>query len=90
MITVPEAETAYERVVRCVALPGDTDLLIAAAQQGGMPPLITELGTNIQTAKDTHEVYMAYPTESNLTAWQQANTVLRQFVTDHFTLLVPE
>jgi len=88
MIPVPDAQAAYDRVTHFIAEPGDIDLLIAAAAQGGMPQPIMDLGTDLQASKDTHAAYMADPSESNALAWTAADLALREFITNHVDLEV--
>jgi hypothetical protein len=88
MIPVPDAQAAYDRVTHFIAEPGDIDLLIAAAAQGGMPQPIVDLGSDLQASKDTHAAYVADPTESNATAWMAADTALREYISSHTDLTV--
>lgn len=83
MIPVPDAQAAYDRVTHFIAEPGDTDLLIAAAAQGGMPQPIVDLGNDIKASTDTHAAYMADPSESNASAWMAADAALREFISNH-------
>lgn len=83
MILLPEAEAAYQNVIAFNAQPADLDLLVAAAQQGDMPLLITNLGTAIQTVQNTYDVYTANPTSPNLLAWDAASASLRTFIMEH-------
>lgn len=86
MIPVPEAEAAYDRVTHFQTQAGDLDILIAAAAQPGMPPLIVALGNVIKGSKDAHDAYVADPSEVNATAWQVADTALRDYCANHLDL----
>lgn len=77
MIPVPEAQAAYDRAVKFQAQPGDVDILIAASQEGGMPPEIVALGTAIKADKEAYEAYGANPTSANLELWQAADAEMR-------------
>ena len=88
MIPVPEAEAAYDRVTHFLAQSGDTDLLIAAAAQGGMPAPIVTIGNAIKASLDAFNAYTADPSEANLTAWQAADTTLRDLLINHLDLAV--
>ena len=86
MIPVPDAEAAYNRVTHFIAQPGDPDLLVAAAAQGGMPAPIVTLGNAIKGSQDTSAAYEADPSETNAAAWQAADAVLRDLIVNHLDL----
>lgn len=80
MIPVLEA---YNRVIRFLAQPGDVDLLIAAAQQGGMSTLIMDIGVVLKTDKDAFEAYQINPSIPNMEAWVAADTATREALKNH-------
>jgi hypothetical protein len=86
MIPVPDAEAAYNRVTHFIAQPGDPDLLVAAAAQGGMPAPIVTLGNAIKGSQDASAAYEADPSETNAAAWQAADAVLRDLIVNHLDL----
>lgn len=83
MIPVPEAQAAYDRVTHLIAQPGDVDLVIAAAQQGGMPAPIMDIGTVLKTNKDAFEAYQINPSIPNTEAWIAADTATREALKNH-------
>lgn len=83
MIPVPEAQAAYDRVTHFIAQPGDVDLVIAAAQQGGMPQPIVDIGTVLKTNKDAFEAYQINPSVPNTEAWIAADTATREAMKNH-------
>jgi hypothetical protein len=80
MIPVPDAQAAYDRVTHFIAEPGDADLLVAAAAQGGMPQPIVDLGNDIKASSDAYAAYLADPSESTAAAWTAADAALREFI----------
>ena len=83
MIPVPDAQAAYDRVTHLIAKPGDVDLVIAAAQQGGMPPPIVDIGTVLKTDKDAYEAYQINPSIPNTQAWIDADAATREALKNH-------
>jgi hypothetical protein len=83
MIPVPDAQAAYDRVTHLIAQPGDVDLVIAAAQQGGMPPPIVDIGTVLKTDKDAYEAYQINPSIPNTQAWIDADAATREALKNH-------
>lgn len=83
MIPVPDAQAAYDRVTHLVAHSGDMDLVIAAAQQGGMPAPIVDIGTVLKTLKDAWEAYQINPSIPNTQAWIAADTTTRVALKNH-------
>jgi|PlaIllAssembly_1097288.scaffolds.fasta_scaffold134925_4 hypothetical protein len=86
MIPVPDAEAAYNRVTHFNAQPGDLDLLVAAAAQGGMPAPIVTLGNAVKGCQDASTAYEADGSEANAAAWQAADLVLRDLIVNHLDL----
>lgn len=80
MIPIPDAQAAYSRVTNTAALPGDTSLLTAAAQQGGMPAEIVNLGNAIAAAEAAYEAYLLAPTPAAAQAWAAADDAIRPFL----------
>lgn len=83
MIPVPDAQAAYDRVTHFLAQPGDVDLVIAAAQQGGMPQPIVDVGTVLKTDKDAFEAYQINPSPANTQAWMTADAATREALKNH-------
>lgn len=80
MIPLPDAQAAYNRIVSLTAQPGDTDLLIAAAQQGGMPADIVALGNAVNACETAWKAYEADPTDVKALAWSNADEVIAKLL----------